>query len=85
MKESLAKTNVVQVEDKKAAKGFLKILGEVTDAVRSWIGNIGTDLDNSRDINSLVSKMNECLNPKGEKSQHKASSLLLICVLMYLS
>ncbi|CCF78269.1 malonyl-CoA decarboxylase [Wolbachia endosymbiont of Onchocerca ochengi] len=77
MKESLAKTNVVQVEDKKAAKGFLKILGEVTDAVRSWIGNIGTDLDNSRDINSLVSKMNECLNPKGGEVSARKNTVSL--------
>jgi malonyl-CoA decarboxylase len=32
-KESLVKTDVAQVEDKKAVKGFFKILGEVADAV----------------------------------------------------
>ncbi len=64
-KESLVKTDIAQVEDKKAVSGFFKIFGGVADAVRSWIGNIGPHLSNSRDIDSLVLKMNECLNPKG--------------------
>ncbi|MDU8909046.1 Malonyl-CoA decarboxylase, partial [Wolbachia endosymbiont of Drosophila bocqueti] len=64
-KESLVKTDIVKVEDKKAVRSFFKILGGVADAVRSWIGNISPDLSNSRDIDSLVLKMNECLNPKG--------------------
>ncbi|WP_088414922.1 malonyl-CoA decarboxylase [Wolbachia endosymbiont of Wuchereria bancrofti] len=65
VKESLVEFNVVKVEDKKAVKGFFKIFGGVADAVRSWIGNISPDLSSSRDIDSLVLKMNECLNPKG--------------------
>ncbi|MDR0614916.1 MAG: hypothetical protein LBF82_03045 [Lactobacillales bacterium] len=62
-KESLVKTDIAQVEDKKAVEGIFKILGEVADAVRSWIGSISPDLSSSRDIDSLVLKMNECLNP----------------------
>ncbi|MDR1139683.1 MAG: malonyl-CoA decarboxylase [Rickettsiales bacterium] len=76
-KESLVKTDVAQVEDKKAAKGFFKILGEVADAVRSWIGNIGPDLSNSRDIDSLVLKMNECLNPKGGEVSARKNTVSL--------
>lgn len=80
IKESLAKTDIVKVEDKKAPKGFFKILGEVADAVRSWVGNIGPDLSSSRDIDSLVLKMNECLNPKGVKFQHvRTPYLSVIC------
>lgn len=70
-KESLVKTDIVKVEDKKAVRSFFKILGGVADAVRSWIGNISPDLSNSRDIDSLVLKMNECLNPKEEVSARK--------------
>ncbi|WP_343289025.1 malonyl-CoA decarboxylase [Wolbachia endosymbiont of Encarsia formosa] len=76
-KESLAKTNIVKVEDKKATKGFFKILGEVADAVRSWVGNIGPDLSSSRDIDSLVLKMNECLNPKGGEVSARKNTVSL--------
>jgi malonyl-CoA decarboxylase len=71
------KTDIVKVEDKKAAKGFFKILGGVADAVRSWIGNIGPDLSNSRDIDTLILKMNECLNPKGGEVSARKNTVLL--------
>lgn len=77
IKESLAKTDIVKVEDKKATKGFFKILGEVADAVRSWVGNIGPDLSSSRDIDSLVLKMNECLNPKGGEVSARKNTVSL--------
>lgn len=77
IKESLAKTDIVKVEDKKAPKGFFKILGEVADAVRSWVGNIGPDLSSSRDIDSLVLKMNECLNPKGGEVSARKNTVSL--------
>ncbi|RDD34223.1 Malonyl-CoA decarboxylase (MCD) [Wolbachia endosymbiont of Cylisticus convexus] len=76
-KESLAKTDIVKVEDKKAVKGFFKILGEVADAVRSWVGNISPDLSSSRDIDSLVLKMNECLNPKGGEVSARKNTVSL--------
>ncbi|CCE77872.1 MULTISPECIES: malonyl-CoA decarboxylase [Wolbachia] len=76
-KESLAKTDIVKVEDKKAPKGFFKILGEVADAVRSWVGNIGPDLSSSRDVDSLVLKMNECLNPKGGEVSARKNTVSL--------
>ncbi|CAH2210431.1 MULTISPECIES: malonyl-CoA decarboxylase [unclassified Wolbachia] len=76
-KESLAKTDIVKVEDKKATKGFFKILGEVADAVRSWVGNIGPDLSSSRDVDSLVLKMNECLNPKGGEVSARKNTVSL--------
>ncbi|WP_264686226.1 malonyl-CoA decarboxylase [Wolbachia endosymbiont (group B) of Polyommatus icarus] len=76
-KESLAKTDIVKVEDKKATKGFFKILGEVADAVRSWVGNIGSDLSSSRDVDSLVLKMNECLNPKGGEVSARKNTVSL--------
>ncbi|MDR0288586.1 MAG: malonyl-CoA decarboxylase [Rickettsiales bacterium] len=76
-KESIVKTDVAQVEDKKAVKGFFKILGEVADAVRSWIGNISPDLSSSRDIDSLVLKMNECLNPKGGEVSARKNTVSL--------
>ncbi|WP_395462630.1 malonyl-CoA decarboxylase [Wolbachia endosymbiont of Cantharis cryptica] len=76
-KESLVKTDVVKVEDKKAVRSFFKILGGVADAVRSWIGNIGPDLSNSRDIDSLVLKMNECLNPKGGEVSARKNTVSL--------
>ncbi|QOD38109.1 malonyl-CoA decarboxylase [Candidatus Wolbachia massiliensis] len=77
IKESLVKTDVVKVEDKKAVKSFFKILGGVADAVRSWVGNIGQDLSNSRDIDSLVLKMNECLNPKGGEVSARKNTVSL--------
>ncbi|MBR9984019.1 MAG: malonyl-CoA decarboxylase [Wolbachia endosymbiont of Homalodisca vitripennis] len=77
IKESLAKTDIVKVGDKKAPKGFFKILGEVADAVRSWVGNIGPDLSSSRDIDSLVLKMNECLNPKGGEVSARKNTVSL--------
>ncbi|NUY39718.1 Malonyl-CoA decarboxylase [Wolbachia endosymbiont of Litomosoides brasiliensis] len=77
IKESLVKIDVVKIEDKKAAKGFSKIFGGVADAVRSWIGNIGPDLSNSRDIDSLVLKMNECLNPKGGEVSARKNTVSL--------
>ncbi|MCV3769188.1 MAG: malonyl-CoA decarboxylase [Wolbachia pipientis] len=75
----LVKTDddVVQVEDKKAVKGFFRILGGVAGAVRSWIGNISPDLGNSRDIDSLVLKMNECLNPKGGEISARRNTVSL--------
>ncbi|WP_254229754.1 malonyl-CoA decarboxylase [Wolbachia pipientis] len=76
-KESLAKTDIVKVEDKKATKGFFKILGEVADAVRSWVGNIGPDLSSSRDVDSLALKMNECLNPKGGEVSARKNTVSL--------
>ncbi|NSX83532.1 Malonyl-CoA decarboxylase, partial [Wolbachia endosymbiont of Atemnus politus] len=54
-----------------------KIFGGVADAVRSWIGNIGHDLSNSRDIDSLVLKMNECLNPKGGEVSARKNTVSL--------
>ncbi|WP_341815406.1 MULTISPECIES: malonyl-CoA decarboxylase [unclassified Wolbachia] len=77
IKEPLAKTDIVKVEDKKATKGFFKILGEVADAVRSWVGNIGPDLSSSRDVDSLVLKMNECLNPKGGEVSARKNTVSL--------
>ncbi|WCR58183.1 malonyl-CoA decarboxylase [Wolbachia endosymbiont of Ctenocephalides felis wCfeJ] len=77
MKESLVKIDAVKVEDKKTVKGFFKILGEVADTVRSWIGNISPDLSNSRDVDSLVSKMNECLNPKGGEVSARKNTVSL--------
>ncbi|OAB82454.1 Malonyl-CoA decarboxylase [Wolbachia endosymbiont of Laodelphax striatellus] len=77
IKESLAKTDIIKVEDKKITKGFFKILGEVADAVRSWIGNIGPDLSSSRDVDSLVLKMNECLNPKGGEVSARKNTVSL--------
>lgn len=76
-KESLAKTDIVKVEDKKAPKSFFKILGEVANAVRSWVGNINPDLSSSRDIDSLVLKMNECLNPKGGEVSARKNTVSL--------
>ncbi len=77
IKESLAKTGIVKVEDKKAPKGFFKILGEVADAVRSWVGNISPDLSSSRDVDSLVLKMNECLNTKGGEVSARKNTVSL--------
>ncbi|MGL9759168.1 MAG: malonyl-CoA decarboxylase [Wolbachia sp.] len=76
-KESLVKTDIVKVEDKKAVRSFFKILGGVADAVRSWVGNISPDLNNSRDIDSLVLKMNECLNPKGGEVSARKNAVSL--------
>ncbi|NUX01461.1 Malonyl-CoA decarboxylase [Wolbachia endosymbiont of Madathamugadia hiepei] len=76
-KESLVKTDIAQVEDKKAVSGFFKIFGGVADAVRSWVGNIGPDLSSSRDIDSLVLKMNECLNPKGGEVSARKNTVSL--------
>lgn len=76
-KESLAKTDIVKVEDKKAPKSLFKILGEVANAVRSWVGNINPDLSSSRDIDSLVLKMNECLNPKGGEVSARKNTVSL--------
>ncbi|MDD9331938.1 MAG: malonyl-CoA decarboxylase [Wolbachia sp.] len=78
MKEGqLTKTDIAKIEDKKVAKGFFKILGGVADAVRSWIGNIGPDLSNSRDIYALILKMNECLNPKGGEVSARKNTVSL--------
>ncbi|MGL9688810.1 MAG: malonyl-CoA decarboxylase [Wolbachia sp.] len=76
-KGSLVKIDIAQVEDKKVVSGFFKIFGGVADAVRSWIGNIGPDLSNSRDIDSLVLKMNECLNPKGGEVSARKNTVSL--------
>ncbi|MGL9681648.1 MAG: malonyl-CoA decarboxylase [Wolbachia sp.] len=76
-KESLVKADIAQVEDKKTVSGFFKIFDGVADAVRSWIGNIGHDLSNSRDIDSLILKMNECLNPKGGEVSARKNTVSL--------
>ncbi|MCA4775184.1 malonyl-CoA decarboxylase [Wolbachia endosymbiont of Mansonella ozzardi] len=76
-KESLVKTDIAQVENKKAVKGFFKMLGEVADAVRSWIGNINPDLSSSRDIDSLVLKMHECLSPRGGEVSARKNTVSL--------
>ena len=71
------KTEIVKIEERKAPKGFFKILGGVADAVRSWIGNIGPDLSNNRDIDTLTQKMNECLNPKGGEVSARKNTVSL--------
>ncbi len=67
----------MKIEDKKTAKGFSKILGGMADAVRSWIGNVSPNLSNSRDIDSLVLKMSECLNPKGGEVSARKNTVSL--------
>lgn len=76
-KGSLTKTDVVKIEDKKVVRGFFKMLGGVADAVRSWIGNISPDLSNSRDIDTLILKMNECLNPRGGEVSARKNTVSL--------
>ncbi|APR98499.1 malonyl-CoA decarboxylase [Wolbachia endosymbiont of Folsomia candida] len=76
-KGSVIKTDVVKVEDKKVVRGFFKMLGGVADAVRSWTGNIGPDLSNSRDIDTLILKMNECLSPKGGEVSARKNTVSL--------
>ncbi|MDN5247957.1 MAG: malonyl-CoA decarboxylase [Wolbachia endosymbiont of Tyrophagus putrescentiae] len=71
------KTSLVKVEDKKTVKSLLKIFGEVAGAVRSWIGNINLDLSNKRDIDALIAKMNECLNPKGGEVSARKNTVSL--------
>lgn len=53
-------TDIVKVENKKGF--FSKVFGDV---VRSWIGNINSDLSSNRDVDALIIKMNECLHSKG--------------------
>ncbi len=48
-----------------AIVSILKVLGEATETVRSWVGSINEDLTSSKDIEALKMKMKECLNPKG--------------------
>ncbi|WP_168463997.1 malonyl-CoA decarboxylase [Wolbachia endosymbiont of Ctenocephalides felis wCfeT] len=74
---TLVKTEIAKIEDKKAVGGFFKMLGGVADAVRSWVGNINPDLNSSRDIESLTSKMNECLNPKGGEVSARKNTVSL--------
>ncbi|OEY86705.1 Malonyl-CoA decarboxylase [Wolbachia pipientis] len=70
-------TSIVKVEDKKVAKGFFKIFGGVADVVRLWIGSITPDLSGSKDTDILISKMNECLHPKGGEVSARKNTISL--------
>ncbi|MCU7611434.1 malonyl-CoA decarboxylase [Anaplasma capra] len=54
-----------------------KVVGEVTDVVMSWVGNIGSDLARSQDMEKLLGKMQECVSPRGGevKARHNTISL----------
>lgn len=70
-------TDIVKVEDKKVVKSFFKIFSGVADAVRLWTGSISPDLSNSQDINTLISKMTECLNPTGGEVSARKNTVSL--------
>ncbi|RCL20218.1 Malonyl-CoA decarboxylase [Anaplasma marginale] len=54
-----------------------RVVGEVTDVVMSWVGNISSDLARSQDMDKLLGKMQECVSPKGGevKARHNTISL----------
>ncbi|MDB1135089.1 malonyl-CoA decarboxylase [Candidatus Anaplasma sp. TIGMIC] len=54
-----------------------RVIDEVTDVVLSWVGNISKDLSRSQDVDKLLSRMHECVNPKGGevKARHNTISL----------
>ncbi|QXK92547.1 malonyl-CoA decarboxylase [Neoehrlichia mikurensis] len=61
----------------KAITGVFKVMGEVADAVLSWVNSISKDLTKSQDIDNLYNKMNECVNPKGGEVKARYNTISL--------
>ncbi|KJV65880.1 MULTISPECIES: malonyl-CoA decarboxylase [Ehrlichia] len=57
--------NSLPVIRNKTINGVFKVMGEMADAIFSWIGSINKDLTRDQDITDLYEKMKECVNPKG--------------------
>ncbi|KJV67656.1 malonyl-CoA decarboxylase domain protein [Anaplasma phagocytophilum str. ApNP] len=55
----------------------VKVFDEVTDVVLSWVGNIGKDLSRKQDIDNLLSKMRECVSPKGGEVKARYNTISL--------
>ncbi|KJV68677.1 malonyl-CoA decarboxylase [Candidatus Neoehrlichia procyonis] len=61
----------------KAITGVFKVMGEVADAVLSWVNSIGRDLTKIQDMDNLYTKMNECVNPKGGEVKARYNTISL--------
>lgn len=74
-----------KIEGKKVKKSFFRIFGGVAGVVRSRITSISLDLNNSRDVDSLILKMNQCLNPQGGEVAARKNTVFLGNIYLSLS
>ena len=70
-------SSILKIKDRTLLSSVARVVDEVTDVILSWVGNIGEDLSRSQDIDKLLSKMRECVSPKGGevKARHNTISL----------
>ncbi|MGN7678964.1 MAG: malonyl-CoA decarboxylase [Anaplasma sp.] len=62
-----------------------RVVGEVTDVIMSWIGNIGSDLARAQDVDKLLGMMHECVSPKGGEVTARRNTISLGNLYLHLS
>ena len=69
--------NSLPVIRNKTITSVFKVMGEMADAIFSWVGSINKDLTRDQDISNLYEKMNECVNPKGGEVKARYNTISL--------
>ena len=69
--------NSLPVIRNKTITSVFKVMGEMADAIFSWVGSINKDLTRDQDINNLYEKMKECVNPKGGEIKARYNTISL--------
>ena len=69
--------NSLPVIRSKTINSVFKVMGEMADAIFSWVGSINKDLTRDQDISNLYEKMKECVNPKGGEIKARYNTISL--------
>ena len=69
--------NSLPVIRSKTINSVFKVMGEMADAILSWVGSINKDLTRDQDISNLYEKMKECVNPKGGEIKARYNTISL--------
>ena len=69
--------NSLPVIRNKTINSVFKVMGEMADAIFSWVGSINKDLTRDQDISDLYEKMKECVNPKGGEIKARYNTISL--------
>ncbi|CEI84666.1 Malonyl-CoA decarboxylase [Ehrlichia minasensis] len=69
--------NSLPVIRSKTINNVFKVMGEMADAILSWVGSINKDLTRDQDISNLYEKMKECVNPKGGEIKARYNTISL--------
>ncbi|ABD44519.1 malonyl-CoA decarboxylase family protein [Ehrlichia chaffeensis str. Heartland] len=69
--------NSLPVIRNKTINSVFKVMGEMADAIFSWVSSINKDLTRDQDISDLYEKMKECVNPKGGEIKARYNTISL--------